>query len=183
MEQKDFDIDKHQEFYRKLNTFCIQAVSSPYCTLFIITEDDETCGHKTKAILNNNAIAKNLLSVYLNQCWQSYHDKNDDFVVKAIDDLLKIGLMKHASCIFSWIFDHCSQMILSIKELSEEIDEEISDVDTFRECLNNYMNFLTAIVAKENCKIKKDISCDNKCKIYNFKKDEDFIIIQKTDKN
>ena len=102
-------------------------------------------------------------------CWQSFHKKDDEFVVDTVNGLIKQKIITHVSCIFHLLTDYCSHLLNSIKMyyLAKPIPD--FEVDKMRDVLMNILNSL----ADNQATYKK---CDQSCKKYDYKEGEEFCL-------
>lgn len=163
---------EQSKFREIVNSYCLQAVSGVYMSLYRLLKDNDTCEHKMNAIINDERASKYMLWVYLNQCWTSYHKKNDHFVVETVDSLLSQKIIIHTSCIFHLFTDYCTHLMKCLKIYSKNHQFEKLNVDDMRNVINNLLKQML----DNEMNYEK---CGSECKIYNYKENEDFIIINK----
>lgn len=171
-----FDKELHKKFYTQLHAFCAQAVVGAYMAVYRTSPDDATCPHKMQALINNPSAILPLLKKYLNDCWASYHKKDDPFIVESIDAILNLGLMTHPSCVFNWIMLTCLEMIKYLIVYSHQYPILHTDLTLLRQILR----VVVASGAKEHIRHqlqeKEIIHCDTHCQVYDYKEGEDIVI-------
>lgn len=165
--------DKEQkfQFYKGITEFAVQTLVGTCCALFRTADIDPICQHKVRAILTNCPTVGRLAIKYINDCWASYHEKDDPYVVEKIDALVKLGYIEHVSCIFSLIVVCCESLINCLPHIPIN---ETTNVNQFRQQLLYILNNLTEHITAEHTKDTTLTKCDGTCKVYQYKKGETF---------
>lgn len=169
-----FDTEKHKLFYKYLHEFCIQAVSGIFMALLRTVSNKK---RRISEILSDTETANELLKLYVNQSWKSYHLQEDDFVVNSINKINDVGLMKHTSCIFSWIVSACKKMIEYVESfVVGSTNIENSSFDIIRTLLNRKLEEGTNENTKLLISTGNVVTCDGKCSVYHYEDGEDYVL-------
>lgn len=172
-----YDKVKHKKFYKRLNKFCVQAITGTYMALYRTIPDSAICEHKMLALINNNNVVLPILTKYLNDCWKSYHTQDDQFVVRSVNKILDLGLMTHPSCVFHWISNTCLEMMKYLMMYSQIHPIKEMDVTLLREILRCILTEGAKFNMQLQLEKEETIKCGENCKVYHYKEGEDFVIV------
>src|ERR1700744_5535124 len=158
MEDSKINNDKLKLFYENTNKFCSQAIGGIYMALY---RNMNSSGEDRKflPIVNDTKLIFKLLTIYLNNCWKSYHIKSDEFVVGSINSIKNVGILKHDSCIFDIIMEICNVQHDYIKnqfQTYEYIDKIImskNSIDGVRDCIMQMLNNWSISITNELIKL------------------------------
>jgi hypothetical protein len=111
----------------------------------------------------------------LNLTWSNYHQKTDSSLKIKIDLMKKNGKFFHNSCLFSYMWNFC-QMLL-IYTLGRIDLNELRDVEFLSDCIDIITDGILAFhVDSIN---DREFFCNEKCDIYEYTVNDDFIKIKK----
>jgi len=105
------------DFLKSGSAFCIQAVSGMWMALIKMhyNQDDKSSTALSTVIAHiakdSSNVLENLLVKYLNDCWHSFHKKDDKYVEGQITKMLSHNILKHPSCLFGFLHHRCSALL------------------------------------------------------------------------
>ncbi len=153
----EFDKNKYEKFYDLINNVIIFFVLNTYET--IIRKNDYFDLEKIDSKLSevNNII--DTLKLQLNIYWEEINKKennNNDQLLIDLHDLLKIGIVKHNSCLFKYIKN---MSIYIINKISNIKFENIKDHDEFKDKIGVISNSILQINKISCLEDEDEIEC------------------------
>jgi hypothetical protein len=81
------------------------------------------------------------LAIYLNICWHSFNNKNDEYITNTFSKILNFGIIKGSVCLFHWIKTIGENMInmIDFNSILEDLDA-IETLDEKRNILIKLMS-------------------------------------------
>ena len=129
-----------------------------------------------------------LLKFYINDCWASYHKRSNEYVISQFDQMKSLSIIEHTSCIFGWITDECMEILermkntyqknpLYNKNITLSKNEPIStEVIAVRKMITDMIRYLIDARIEQLSNNKSVFTCVDKCKVYEYKEGETFIV-------
>jgi hypothetical protein len=143
---------KEKAFFDSLTDFIVQCVSGQIMNTirFLSYRPNE----------DPFAIASMLVKKYMNICWHGYGKKNDEYVIKVIDEALSHNVIKGSVCLLMWIHEISLIMLekLQLPKLISELECMPMDIKRI------IANILTEGLYKNMALPFKNIRCEgDKC--------------------
>jgi hypothetical protein len=174
-----FDSLKGVAFAAHFLAFIKQMIKGAILSAFRYASDEDKFTihnrEEVRDILRNPNFTMENVAQYLNNCWHSFHNKTDEYVVDKIKLIGSYGRFTHDYCIFNFIWNFGQKILLFT--LGRIDVNELKDREFLSECLNIIIDAVSSL----NCDdlIKNENKCGDGCEIKVYKKDEDFIKIRK----
>jgi len=170
---------KKYQFFSYFSSFASQAVIGTLVAFWNVVSnsgkyDKLSKEEVIKKFIQQTEIKQNLIN-YFNQCWKRFHLKSDDYVFAKMSMIMFYGKFKHESCAFGFVWDFIQNMLKLTLLCSHTINF------TNRNLLIQSVKYIVEIaleIHKDDI-INKVWGCDDNCKVYVFKSNEDFLYFTK----
>lgn len=135
-----------EQTYKLLYEFTSQATCNCLCALYKILPPSTDPTRRLSTIIKDKGKFEQLMNVYLNTCWKSYHEKTDEFVMTYIDGIKELNTFCHTSCIFSlftaFICELHSTLEMSLDKypIFEKAIDPIGNVELLKQNLGTLLN-------------------------------------------
>jgi hypothetical protein len=168
--------------------FTKQCVKGSIIAVYRFISDEGTFKSNTietvRDVLRDGNLLFEKTIQYINLCWHNYNKSSgsekeiisDPYIKNTLNLIMKRGNFLHISCCFNYIWDFC-QMLL-IYTLGRIDIPELKD----KEFLSDSIEVITdGILAYhvDTLNNDKEIKCGDKCVVFEYREDEDFIKIKK----
>lgn len=167
-----FDRAKYIEFYDHLNVFCIQAIIGAIAALHRTIPEELTSYHRSVVILNNADAIAGLVKIYMNQCWESYHQETDATVYQAIRELLDVGIVQYTSCLFNVMASYIRALLYVLSQLPNELIVQMKTLDLTRFILRHILIDAGTTIKNGIIQDQRSISCTLQCEPYSYAQGE-----------
>jgi hypothetical protein len=137
-----FDKDKYTKFFDLFNNVIIFFIMNTYETILHKIKNEDWNLEKVNNIINNNENLLLTLKIQLNIYWSEFNKKNNnkDQLITDLDDLIKVGIIRHRICLFKFIKSMCISIIGDINKI------KLVDVNNFDEFIDKIAKISHAIL-------------------------------------
>jgi hypothetical protein len=166
----EFNKEKYEMLYKLMNEFCSQAVCNCICSLYKILPQSTDPMRRLSNIINDKEKFEQLMTVYINKCWHSYHDDDDDFVEAYIEGIKDTGIMIHTSCIFTVLSLLIYELLDALKTsfnkfpIIEKAIDPIGKIDVMKPNLRKLLDDITESRTKLKLDAKEVFKCGDYCR-------------------
>jgi hypothetical protein len=164
----DFDRDKHVQFYTHLNKFCVQAIVGTITTLYRTIPEQIPRESRVSLLLKTPHLTQELIRFYFNECWRSYHQEDDSFVLESLHQMLDLDLVQHPSCLFSVVVSYTQALIETLSLIPEELTTKILDLSELHETLWHILTQIGQSVQELIMRSQQSICCTSQCEPYKY---------------
>ena len=155
-----FDSEKYKKFFELFNNIVIFFIMNTYETSIHKMKNEDWDLVKVYKILENKDNLINTIKVQLNIYWGDLNKKNNEYkdqLVTDIDDLLKVGIIKHRICLFKFIKSMCLSIITDIDKMKLE---DTNNFDEFIDRIAKITHAILEINKASTIEDEDDFSCD-----------------------
>jgi hypothetical protein len=163
-----FNRTKHIEFYDHLNHFCIHTILGAIGALYQTVPTEFDSYHRSELLLNNTELIIQLVKIYINQCWESYHQETDAHVRQIISAMLNVEVVRHPSCLFNVIVTYSQSLIAALAQLPNSVIVHMKTLDLTRDILRAILSDICQDLQSKLIRSQQSISCTSQCQPYNY---------------
>ena len=137
-----FDKEKYTKFFDLFNNVIIFFIMNTYETMLHKIKNEDWDLEKVSNMIDNQENLILTLKMQLNIYWREFNKKNNykDQLITDLDDLIKIGIIRHRICLFKFIKSMCISIIGDISKI------KLAGINNFDEFIDKIAKISHAIL-------------------------------------